>query len=67
VVRPVPVDTVRDPAEAVLPELPVVEEVRLEVSTVVRGETTDVDPLTLTPTLRRGSLPVGELRTVPPS
>ena len=57
-------DTVRVPAEAVLPEPEAEAKPPVPVTRVERGETTDVDPLTPFPTLRRGSLPVGEPRTV---
>jgi hypothetical protein len=65
------VDTVKDPAEAVLPEpeaeVVLLPEVPLDTKVLARGGTTDVVPPTLFPTLRRGLLPVGVPRTVPPN
>jgi len=51
----------------VLPEPEAEAKPPVPVTRGERGETTDVDPLTPFPTLRRGSLPVGEPRTVLPN
>jgi hypothetical protein len=70
--KPVPVDTEKDPVEAVPPEpledeevLPLVD--LPDTPVLARGGTMDVVPPTLCRTLRRGSLPVGEPRMVPPN